>query len=133
MFFFLNRFNKQHGKRKRISEEALTLLSQHSWPGNVRELAHLVERLVVTVEDEVISKNHLPTSIYEAKGQPMIYATPAKTLDDAIDSLERKIILEAQAIHGSSRKVAQALGISQSRASRLLRKHSNNSESDQTL
>ncbi len=119
---FLHRFGKLHGKGKRVSEEAQTLLSQHSWPGNVRELAHLVERLVVTVEDEVITRAHLPTSIYESRSQATT-AAPEGSLDDTLAAMERTLVLEAQAKHGSTRKVAAALGVSQSRASRLIRKH----------
>jgi transcriptional regulator with XRE-family HTH domain len=37
--------------------------------------------------------------------------------------MEKEMILEARKRHGSSRNVARALGISQSRASRLIRKH----------
>jgi PAS domain S-box-containing protein len=122
MFYFLNHFCKQHGKGKRLSTDAQTLLSQHSWPGNVRELAHLVERLVVTVEDELIIKEHLPTSIYETRAQ-IITATSSGSLDKAMAEMERKLVMDAYNVHGSTRKTAEALNISQSRASRLIRKY----------
>jgi len=128
LFYFLNHFCKQHGKGKRLSTKAQDLLSQHSWPGNVRELAHLVERLVVTVEDELITKDHLPTSIYETRAQA-ITGTPTGSLDETMATMERKLVLNAQALHGSTRKIAVALGISQSRASRLIRKYTQKIES----
>lgn len=125
---FLQRFTTLHGKTMNVSAGARALLSQHSWPGNVRELAHLVERLVVTVEDKVISRCHLPTSIYETRSQG-VTATPKGSLDDILAGMERTLVLEAHARYGSTRKVAAALGISQSRASRLIRKHTGASES----
>jgi PAS domain S-box-containing protein len=129
LFYFLNRFGKQHGKAKRFSTEAKKLLCQYSWPGNVRELAHLVERLVVTIEEEEIIGTHLPASIYEAMGQSMVDLVATGSLDEVMAAMERKLVLDAKALHGSSRKVANALGVSQSRASRLLRKYSQTNES----
>lgn len=123
IFYFLNRFCKQHGKTKRLSSEVKELLCRYSWPGNVRELAHLVERLVVTVEDEEIAASHLPSSIYEATGEPVVDLMGGGSLDEMMEAMQRKLVLDAQTIHGSTRKVANALGISQSRASRLLRKY----------
>jgi transcriptional regulator with PAS, ATPase and Fis domain len=92
-------------------------------PGNIRELAHLVERLVVTVEAGEITVDHLPASIYETSAQAVSPALGERTLDEALAAVERKLILDAQALHGSTRKVAAALRISQTRASRLIKKH----------
>ncbi|HAS89449.1 MAG TPA: histidine kinase [Desulfovibrio sp.] len=127
LHYFFNRYGKTHGKGKRLSSEAQALLCQYSWPGNIRELAHLVERLVVTVEDEIITMDHLPSSIYETTATPISTLISANSLDDALEAVERQLIMDAVAKHGSSRKVATALKISQSRASRLIRKYSLNS------
>lgn len=132
LYYFLNRFCKQHGQGKRLSSEAKNLLCQHSWPGNVRELAHLVERLVITVEEEEIAGDHLPSTIYETMAQPMVDVMTTGSLDEVMAAMERKLVLDAQSIHGSTRKVADALGISQSRASRLLRKYTKPIESQMT-
>ncbi len=48
---------------KRLSEEALELLTRYHWPGNIRELENLVERLVVFSESEVIGAADLPAGI----------------------------------------------------------------------
>ncbi len=123
LHYFFNRYGKTHGKGKRLSSDAQKLLCQYSWPGNIRELAHLVERLVVTVEEEIISVDHLPSTIYETTSSPLSPLMSADTFDDALEAVERQLIRDAIAQHGSSRKVASALKISQSRASRLMRKH----------
>ncbi len=120
---FLNRFGKQHGKSARLSHETQELLSRYSWPGNIRELAHLMERLVVTVEAETITVDHLPASIYETSAHAAPSALGDAALDDALAGMERKLILDAHALYGSTRKVAAALRISQTRASRLIKKH----------
>lgn len=123
LHYFFNRYGKTHGKGKRLSSAAQKQLCQYSWPGNIRELAHLVERLVVTVEEEIISVDHLPSSIYETTASTLSPLISAETLDGALEAVERQLILDAIAEYGSSRKVAEALKISQSRASRLIRKY----------
>lgn len=127
IFYFLNRYGKKYGEVKQLSPEAQTALCQHHWPGNVRELAHLVERLVVTTEDKTITVDHLPTTIYQ--NIPTLPIISYGSLEATMEALERKIILDARAAHGSSRNVAKALGISQSRATRLIRKYTPKSES----
>jgi len=128
LFYFLNHYGKKHGSGKQISPEAQALLCQHSWPGNVRELAHLVERLVVTAEEEIITVSHLPTALYQASS-PLTEILSRGSLDATMEAVERKLIRETHAKHGSTRKVAVALSISQSRASRLIRKYISESES----
>ncbi|MCG8471411.1 MAG: sigma 54-interacting transcriptional regulator [Desulfobacterales bacterium] len=121
-YHFLNEFGKRYKREKRISEPALTILKRCPWRGNVRELAHTIERLVVTVEEEVIDTAHLPRWLYRMA--PVSSSdTKWSHLDDALEDLEKRMIKEAMEREKSSRKVASALGISQSRASRLIRKY----------
>ena len=51
---------KTHGKMKRLSDQALDLLTRYNWPGNVRELKNLIERLVIMVREDLIEVEHLP-------------------------------------------------------------------------
>jgi transcriptional regulator with GAF, ATPase, and Fis domain len=50
--WFLDRFNVQYGRHKRLSPETLVLLSEHPWWGNVRELENAVRRMVVLADGE---------------------------------------------------------------------------------
>ncbi|GAB4299448.1 MAG: sigma-54 dependent transcriptional regulator [Myxococcota bacterium] len=50
---------------KYFSREAMDKLIAYRWSGNVRELKNIVERLVATVEDEIIEPRHLPPEISE--------------------------------------------------------------------
>jgi transcriptional regulator with PAS, ATPase and Fis domain len=128
IFFFFNHYGKKYGSSKRLSPEAQSLLCQHSWPGNVRELAHLVERLMVTTEGDTITIDNLPTTLYQTTPS-LPEGIGHSTLDAVLESMERKLVLDALTMHGSSRKVASAMGISQSRASRLIRKYTGKNES----
>ena len=40
-------------------------LTEYAWPGNVRELENVIERLVVTVERDVVKLEDLPTEVRE--------------------------------------------------------------------
>jgi len=50
--WFLDRFNLQYGRQKRLAPETLSLLNEHPWPGNVRELENTVRRMVVLADGE---------------------------------------------------------------------------------
>jgi two-component system NtrC family response regulator len=50
-----------------FTTEAMAKLIAYRWPGNVRELKHMVERLVATVDAELIGLAHLPPEIAGAQ------------------------------------------------------------------
>ncbi len=53
--YFSGRLSGENGlKKKKFSNEAKNLLLGFRWPGNVRELKNLVERLIITVDKDVI-------------------------------------------------------------------------------
>jgi two-component system response regulator AtoC len=50
--WFLDRFNAQYGRQKRLAPETMDLLEVHPWPGNVRELENTVRRMVLLADGE---------------------------------------------------------------------------------
>ncbi|MCG8566141.1 MAG: sigma 54-interacting transcriptional regulator [Desulfobacterales bacterium] len=120
---FLNQYGKRYALKKTVSADAMHLLKQYPWRGNIRELSHVMERLVVTTKDGVIDRKHLPKRIYQI--DPITHAMGENwdSLDQALATVEKHIVTHGFSRHKSSRKLAKALGISQSRASRLIRKH----------
>ena len=50
--WFLDRFNAQYGRDKRLSPETVARLAEHPWLGNVRELENTVRRMVVLATAE---------------------------------------------------------------------------------
>ncbi|HWR45866.1 sigma-54 interaction domain-containing protein [Sporomusa sp.] len=132
IYYFLNQFNKKYKKEHSISPECRDILLDYSWPGNIRELENMIERLVVVVEDSVINVCHLPRVFSEAFSKKIqlldVDEPQASTLDTAVIQVERKMVVEAFRKYGSSRKVAHALNISQSRAHRLIEKYCNYTE-----
>lgn len=126
--YFLNKFDQQYNRDHNFSSEAIDRLTEYSWPGNVRELEHMVEMLVVTTPDAEITAGRLPVSC-STSTESVFRPADDLTLDDAIDRVEARMIKEAYRKHHSSYKAARALNISQSRASRLIRKYIKQSSS----
>jgi len=51
---FVDRFNKDNGRRLKIAPEAMKVLSSCYWPGNVRELENCIERTATMLQDDTI-------------------------------------------------------------------------------
>ena len=124
IYLYLHRFDARYKSRHQISREALDLMLEYHWPGNIRELEHLMERLVVTVRNEKITAEDLPKpmciSVTQTNRQFFDQLLP---LDKAVATVSRQLVIRAYKRLGSSYKVAEALKISQSKASRLIRKY----------
>ncbi len=120
-FYFLNRFNETYKKNHQLSKEAINVLKNYFWRGNTRELSHLIERLVVTVNGFIIKPYHLPNSLFEIRNN--VTFSNQDCLDDMIDKFKKSIIVETYNKYKSSRKVADQLKISQSRATRLIKEY----------
>jgi two-component system response regulator HydG len=94
-----------------FSADAMAVLLAHAWPGNVRELQHLIERLVVTSDKEI-----LDGAVVRAALEP----APARSQSPcgAFDALPSLRDLEQQYIDhvlehtgGNKTKAAEILGI----------------------
>jgi PAS domain S-box-containing protein len=120
-FHFLNQSNEAYKKNHQLSKEVVNIFKNYSWKGNTRELSHMIERLVVTVNDFIIKPNHLPNHLKESNNDTSLFNQVC--FDNMIDESKKAIIVEAYNKYRSSRKVASELKISQSKASRLIRQY----------
>ncbi|MBX9974590.1 sigma-54-dependent Fis family transcriptional regulator [Cytobacillus firmus] len=118
---FLNKFNQKYKENKVISEECLNVLTHYSWPGNVRQLENLIERLVI-ISNSIMQVSDLPDMIKENTHQA-VYPSHSTSLDKALDETKRILVRRSYQIHKSSRKVANDLGISQTKAARLIKEY----------
>lgn len=124
----LRRFNARYGLERRLSQGVLDMLVKYSWPGNVREMENTIERLVVMAPDDLIDVPQLPEAIRSPLASEILPLLHKGSLDEALSEVERKIILHAYDQYGSSYEVAKALQMSQSKASRLIRKYCGGSQ-----
>lgn len=130
--YFLNKFNSKYETSHKISQKCIDALMQYSWPGNIRELENIIERLVVTVQDAVIDECHLPQNLLKAaKPEPVFMVPSWIPLKEAINEVEKNLVIKAYREFGSSYAVARVLKTSQSKANRLIRKYCGRSKPNQ--
>jgi Nif-specific regulatory protein len=90
---FLEKYTNENGKEiRRFSTPAIDMLMDYHWPGNVRELENCIERAVLLCEEGVIHSYHLPPSLQTGKESDTL---PDQSLDEAVASLEREMIIDA--------------------------------------
>ncbi len=126
IYYFLNQFSNKYQMHHEISDAAYNILKSFSWRGNVRELSHIIERLVVTVDDIVIDKHHLPSHLFKYSIDTNIVPSSVEnvsSLKDAMSSYEKSIVEHAYKKYKTTRKIAEALDITQTKASTLVRKY----------
>jgi DNA-binding NtrC family response regulator len=97
-------------------------LRSYSWPGNVRELRSAVERaLVLDPAQGLEGAGMLPSA--SDSGAPLVPESDLN-LRDAVNRLERDLLLEAQRRSDGVRKeAARLLGVDPRNLSYYLRKH----------
>lgn len=106
------KLNRKLGKKvKGLSKDAEEVLFSYDWPGNVRELENVIERVMVTVDDELLAKKNLIQHVNQFR------ISPERDFDlMPIDQMEEMLIRKAMAKFGNTvegkRRAAQALNIS---------------------
>ncbi len=122
--FFLDYFNKKYTCNKKLTLSAMEILNQYSWPGNIRELKNLIERLVVIINDDIITAQHLNGLINKLNSAPSDYLLGENvSLEEAVSSLEKQLIIKTLTEHRSTRKAAKILKVSQPTVVRKAKKY----------
>ena len=96
---------------------------KYNWTGNVRELSNIVERSILTADEDIISSTNLPPCFF--KRDNINSGLVNNSLLKSIEELKKNIIIDTYKKHGSTRKIAEALDISQSQACRLISQYVN--------
>jgi transcriptional regulator with PAS, ATPase and Fis domain len=110
--YFLKK--KMKGKAlKRLSDEALHVMTQYDWPGNVRELEHVIEGAVILSHDDLITAKDiaLTASAEMQKANPTPLASEgANTI--SLEEMEKIHIERALRQNNYNRsKTSELLGI----------------------
>ncbi|MCI8608377.1 MAG: sigma-54-dependent Fis family transcriptional regulator [Firmicutes bacterium] len=133
---FLKKYGKKFGRRRGIDDGAMDYLKQQQWQGNIRELENAVQRLIISAQSdrislmdvmrdshsELFSSNVMQPFAEEEEAEGLM---PEKEIDleAAVDEYEKGLIRYAFDKYGSTRKVAKALGISQTQVVRKKKKY----------
>ncbi|GAB4178056.1 MAG: sigma-54 dependent transcriptional regulator [Calditrichia bacterium] len=109
--FFIEEYNKKFKKSvSDISSEAENYLMNAPWVGNVRELKHLIERIMILIDDEKITLNHIlktqspysiggenstngffSISISPSEGQNLLHVANKKIIEEALKKTDYNI------------------------------------------
>ncbi|MCL2766128.1 MAG: sigma 54-interacting transcriptional regulator [Peptococcaceae bacterium] len=124
LYHFCDKYHKKYNIRKQFSPDVLKEFYEYHWPGNIRELENIVERLVVTAPETVITPAHLPESFRQVakSASAKIIVQGVMPYKEALLEMEHSLIGEALSLYGSTYKAAKVLGIDQSTVIRKLQK-----------
>ena len=128
------------GSVPRVSDEALSLLTQYDWPGNVDELQSILKGALIEGKETVLATDSLRRSLgksSDTEGTSEAEVTPWRTLVDqalaagsdqlyehAIAEMEKRILpLVMESCGGSQVKAAKILGMARGSLRKKLRHH----------
>lgn len=125
---FLDTFNTRYRKHRQLSAAAEKALRAYRWPGNIREMENLIQSLVITCEHDTVDLVDLPGTILDEQ-KPLVLAASlachiesvdGRTLKEIMAGIERGLIRDALAAHGSVTKVARMFGVNRTTIFRKL-------------
>jgi len=120
--YFLNKYNRSLGVKKKVSPAAFDFLLSYPFPGNVRELRSMIKRAVFLSDNDVLDE-----SLIEIAGGGHQAASDAGPggpgLPGAVMDTERTTLQRAISLCSTTRELVRYLGVSQPTVVRKLRKH----------
>ncbi len=110
---FLARFERDSGRRVRLSPAAADALEAYDFPGNVRELENCIERAATLASGDVIGLEDLPELVSGRRrpsgGIAIEIPEGGVDLQAELDALERAYLRQALERTGGAKKKAAAL------------------------
>ncbi|HIT87387.1 MAG TPA: sigma 54-interacting transcriptional regulator [Candidatus Coprocola pullicola] len=119
---FVKKINQKYQLHKKLSPELLKHFMEYDWPGNVRELENMIERILVTSEQDEVgySPSFLPYAVKEELSETEEEIMPLK---EAFEKVEYLLLKKAVKKYKTTYEIANALQISQPSVSRKLKKY----------
>ena len=115
-----NTYNELNGTDIRFTPALEQFLQHYDWPGNVRQLKNTVEKMLFTTRE-----TEIPLSAARGLFTAQSGSAAQLSYTERIEARERRFILHQYQKFPSTRKLATALNISQSTATRLIQKYVN--------
>ncbi len=123
---FLNKFNRETGKKIVVSPFTKEILESYAWPGNVRELQNAIESLVVLCQGREITPRDLPQHILGSTNKKITKAADKEYPDFdnmTLPEIEKWMILRKLEKIKTKSDVAKQLGISRRNLYRKLNEY----------
>ncbi len=125
---FLDIYSKENKKDIiGISDDVMEVFANYDWPGNIRELENLIERAVVLTKTKQITRNDLPSFLYEPTGKeksiPMVTADYG-TLKEQTQLFQKNWIVNAlRKTNGIQKKAAELLGVKPTTLNEMIKRY----------
>ena len=117
-------FSAKYKKNRKLSQPLFELLMNLPWPGNLDELKNVVERIVVSSQQEELTVEDLPMEYrVAAKDTLTDIGMDGRTLPMILDSVEKRVLKLAKQRYKTTTEMAKQLGISQPSIVRKLKKY----------
>jgi len=125
---FLNRYNRKYGQEKLMTYDLIKALEKYPWPGNVRQLKNIMENMVIVSNNEYLQTEDLPWNEKDKKNEVSRTITSLVENDDiglneAVEELERRLLIKAKDDLGTTRRIAEKLKVNQSTIVRKMQKY----------
>ncbi len=124
---FIESCNREYGRERTITDEAVQYLMGCEFPGNVRELKNQIVRLALTAPGNSIGLEDVQREVSREPGdaQPEDVDMPSAggSMKDRLEEVERRILTETSDRCSSTYEMAEQLGIDQSSVVRKLKKY----------
>ncbi|MFV2048125.1 sigma-54 interaction domain-containing protein [Metabacillus sp. YM-086] len=134
---YVTSINEKYQLSKKLHTTTYDLFTQYEWPGNVRELENILERVMLTTDEEIIYPEHLPANIKkehlsESVALPFIdqHIDEEHNLKKAVEQVEKRLLYKAMERCKTTYEMAEYLGISQPSIVRKLKHHSINTKEE---
>lgn len=131
--YYLRKFNHKYGQEKILSAGLIDVMENYSWPGNVRELMNVLERMVVTVEDNILQAGDFPVGdvpislkIRSSKIRNEYLnqdSLKENDLNKILEKVEKIVVAEVLEESRTTTIAAKRLGISRSTLARKMRRY----------
>ncbi|GHV12392.1 hypothetical protein FACS189491_05300 [Spirochaetia bacterium] len=136
---FLQYYNSQYRLKKRLADNILPVFQQYNWPGNIRELKNKIEQLVLTSRDDLIQitdlqlcelstgqeRSFFSGANYSTQPPDDVFVSINKLIPmkQAVEHVERMLLMLAKDKLGTTRSIAQKLNISHATVCRKMHKY----------
>ncbi len=131
VYHFIEKYSDKFGVGKGIEEDAIEHLMKADWPGNIRELENVIQRLLIAAKGENVTLLDVMRELHGDLFEGSAKVVPGDAgegdnplnLDKLVGDFEKQIIKHSLEKHGTTRKAAKAIGISQTQLVRKKKKY----------
>lgn len=127
---FLREYNLKFNISKSIDWTVIKYLMKYDWPGNIRELQNFIQRLLIATEGDIVQIEDAHKINYDESSSNIDIKWMEECLNisgkhnyrDIMETMEIEMLKRYKAKYKTTRKMADAMGTSQSSVARRLSK-----------